>query len=68
MDANQSTRRFGYAILTVVGLLNVGAVLDLGRGFEIYGAVFWGGLLLFGLLLYLAHYVRQRSTAAVQRH
>jgi hypothetical protein len=66
MDANRSTRRFGYAILTVVGLLNVGAVLDLGRGFEIYGAVFWGGLLLFGLLLYLAHYEHQRSTAAVQ--
>ena len=66
MDANQSTRRVGYAILTVVGLLNVGAVLDLGRGFEIYGAVFWGGLLLFGLLLYLAHYERQRSTVAVQ--
>jgi len=66
MDANRSTRRFGYAILTVVGLLNVGAVLDLGRGFEIYGAVFWGGLLLFGLLLYLAHYEQQRSTAVVQ--
>jgi len=68
MDANESTRRFGYAILTVVGLLNVGAVLDLGRGFEIYGAVFWGGLLLFGSLLYLAHYEHQRSTAAVQPH
>jgi hypothetical protein len=66
MDANRSTRRFGYTILTVVGLLNVGAVLDLGRGFEIYGAVFWGGLLLFGLLLYLAHYEQQRSTIAVQ--
>jgi hypothetical protein len=66
MDANGSTRRFGYAILTVVGLLNVGAVLDLGRGFEIYGAVFWGGLLLFGLLLYLAHYEQQRSTGVVQ--
>jgi hypothetical protein len=66
IDANQYTRRFGYAILTVVGLLNAGAVLDLGRGFEIYGAVFWGGLLLFGLLLYLAHYEQQRSTAAVQ--
>ena len=59
MDANGSTRRFGYAMLTVVGLLNVGAVLDLGRGFEIYGAVFGGGILLFGSLLYLAHYEQQ---------
>jgi glycosyl transferase family 87 len=54
MDANRSTRRFGYAALIVVGLLNVGAVIDIGRRFEIYGAVFWGGLLLFVLLLYLA--------------
>lgn len=52
----RSVRRWGYAVLTVVGLLNLGAVLDLGRRFEIYGAVFWGGLLLLGLLLYLAHY------------
>jgi hypothetical protein len=64
MDANQSTRRFGYAMLAVVGLLNVGAILDLGRGFEIYGAVFWGGLLLFGLLLYLAHYEQHLPAAA----
>jgi hypothetical protein len=47
-----------------VGLLNVGAILDLGRGFEIYGAVFWGGLLLFGLLLYLAHYEQHLPAAA----
>ena len=66
MDANRFTRRFGYAMLTVVGLLNVGAVLDLGRGFEIYGAVFWGGLLLFGLLLYLANYEQQHPAAAFQ--
>ena len=66
MDANQSTRRFGYAMLAVVGLLNVGAILDLGRGFEIYGAVFWGGLLLFGLLLYLAHYEQHLPAAAFQ--
>jgi Glycosyltransferase family 87 len=56
MGAERSVRRWGYAVLTVVGILNVGAVLDLGRGFEIYGAVFWGGLLLFGFLLYLAQY------------
>jgi hypothetical protein len=56
MDANRTVRRFGYAVLAVVGLLNVGAVLDIGRRFEIYGAVFWGGLLLFFLLLYLAYY------------
>jgi hypothetical protein len=66
MDANRSTRRFGYAMLTVVGLLNVGAVLDLGRGFEIYGAVFWGGILLFGLLLYLAHYEEQSPAPSFQ--
>jgi hypothetical protein len=66
MDANRLTRRFGYAALTVVGLLNVGAVLDIGRRFEIYGAVFWGGLLLFGLLLYLAHYDQQRPVATFQ--
>jgi hypothetical protein len=64
MGANQSTRRLGYAVLTIVGLLNVGAVLDLGRGFEIYGAVFWGGLLLLFLQLYLAR-VKQRSAAAI---
>jgi glycosyl transferase family 87 len=66
MDANRFTRRFGYAMLTVVGLLNVGAVLDLGRGFEIYGAVFWGGILLFGSLLYLAHYEQQRPAPTFQ--
>jgi hypothetical protein len=66
MDANRFTRRFGYAMLTAVGLLNVGAVLDLGRGFEIYGAVFWGGILLFGSLLYLAYYEQQRPAAAFQ--
>lgn len=66
MDANRFTRRFGYAMLTVVGLLNVGAVLDLGRGFEIYGAVFWGGILLFGSLLYLAYYEQQRPAATFQ--
>ncbi len=49
-------RRLGYAGLAVMGLLNVGAVLDLGRGFEIYGAVFWGGLVLLALLLHLAYY------------
>jgi len=59
MGAGRSARRFGYAALTVVGLLNVGAVLDIGRRFEIYGAVFWGGLLLFSLLLYLAHHEQQ---------
>jgi hypothetical protein len=60
IGAERSTRRLGYAALTVVGLLNVGAVLDLGRGFEIYGAVFWGGVLLLFLLLYLARYEEQR--------
>jgi hypothetical protein len=54
MSADRATRRFGYAVLTVVGLLNAGAVIDIGRRFEIYGAVFWGGLLLLFLLLYLA--------------
>jgi hypothetical protein len=53
MRMDRGTRRFGYTALTVVGLLNVGAVLDIGRRFEIYGAVFWGGLLLLFLLLYL---------------
>lgn len=53
MSADRATRRFGYAALTVVGLLNAGAVIDIGRRFEIYGAVFWGGLLLLFLLLYL---------------
>ena len=56
MDANRVVRRFGCTALTIVGLLNVGAVLDIGRRFEIYGAVFWGGLLLLFLLLYLAYY------------
>lgn len=56
MDANRVVRRFGCTALAIVGLLNVGAVLDIGRRFEIYGAVFWGGLLLLFLLLYLAYY------------
>ena len=56
MGAERSMRRWGYAALAVVGLLNLGAVLDIGRRFEIYGAVFWGGLLLLFLLLYLARY------------
>ena len=60
MDADRSVRRWGYAALTAVGLLNAGAVLDIGRRFEIYGAVFWGGLLLLCLLLYLAHYESQQ--------
>ena len=60
MDTGQAMRRFGYTGLTVVGLLNVGAVLDIGRRFEIYGAVFWGGLLLLFLLLYLARYQQRR--------
>jgi Glycosyltransferase family 87 len=64
MGAARSTRRFGYTALAVVGLLNVGAVLDLGRGFEIYGAVFWGGLLLLFLLLYLARYEQKRHLPA----
>lgn len=63
MDADRSIRRFGYAMLTTVGLLNVGAVLDLGRRFEIYGAVFWGGLLLLVLLLSLARYEQKRPAA-----
>ncbi len=60
MGADRWVRRWGYAALTAVGLLNAGAVLDLGRRFEIYGAVFWGGLLLLFLLLYLAHYEQRR--------
>ncbi len=60
MDADRWVRRWGYAALTAVDLLNAGAVLDLGRRFEIYGAVFWGGLLLLFLLLYLAHYEQRR--------
>jgi len=61
MDTRQAMRRSGYTGLTLVGLLNVGAVLDIGRRFEIYGAVFWGGLLLLFLLLYLAHYQQRRA-------
>jgi len=61
MSAAQPMRRFGYTALTVVGLLNVGTVLDIGRRFEIYGALFWGGLLLLSLLLCLAHYEQRRS-------
>ena len=60
MDADRWVRRWGYAALTAVGLLNAGAVLDIGRRFEIYGAVFWAGLLLLFLLLYLAHYEQRR--------
>ena len=60
ITADRSTHRFGYAALAVVGLLNAGAVIDIGRRFEIYGGVFWGGLLLLFLLLYLAHYENQR--------
>jgi hypothetical protein len=60
MDADRWVRRWGYAALTAVGLLNAGAVLDIGRQFEIYGAVLWGGLLLLFLLLYLAHYQQRR--------
>jgi len=63
MGASQSARRAGYVVLAIVGLLNGGAVLDLGRGFEIYGAVFWGGLLLLFLLLYLARW-QQRGLSA----
>jgi hypothetical protein len=60
MDTRRAARRFGHTSLTVVGLLNVGAVLDIGRRFEIYGAVFWGGLLLLFLLLYLVHDQQRR--------
>ena len=63
MGAEPKTRRLAYAVLAIVGLLNVGAVLDLGRGFEIYGAVFWGGLLLLILVLYLARYGQKRPSA-----
>ena len=68
MNANPSVRQIGYAALAVVGLLNVGAVLDLGRNFELYGAVFWGGLLLLFLLLYLARYEQRPAAAAVLRN
>src|SRR5260370_624369 len=51
MGVERSMRRWGYAVLALVGLLNLGAVLDIGRRFEIYGAVFWGGLLSEKLLL-----------------
>jgi hypothetical protein len=63
MGADRARRRLGYTALSVVGLLNVGAVLDLGRGFEIYGAVFWGGLLLLCLLVYVAHHENRRPLA-----
>jgi hypothetical protein len=56
MRASALHRRLGYFALTLVGLLNIGAVVDLGRGFEIYGAVFWGGLILMMLLLHLAYH------------
>jgi heme A synthase len=65
MRMERSVRRWGYMALAIVGILNVGAVLDLGRGFEIYGAVFWGGLLLLVLLLYLAHYEQRRPATNV---
>lgn len=65
MTAERPMRRWGYTALAVVGLLNVGAVLDLGRRFEIYGAVFWGGLLLLFSLLYLARYKQRYSAAAL---
>jgi Glycosyltransferase family 87 len=65
MGAEHKTRRLAYAVLAIIGLLNVGAVLDLGRGFEIYGAVFWGGLLLLILLLYLARYKQERPSVRV---
>jgi hypothetical protein len=65
MGANRSTRRLGYTALAVVGLLNVGAVLDIGRRFEIYGAVFWGGLLLLALLLCLARYQQRRPATII---
>jgi hypothetical protein len=60
MGVERSMRRWGYAVLAVVGLLNLGAVLDIGRRFEIYGAVFWGGLLLLFLLVFLARYEQRR--------
>ncbi len=56
MRASALHRRLGYLGLALVGLLNIGAVVDLGRGFEIYGAVFWGGLILMMLLLHLAYH------------
>jgi Glycosyltransferase family 87 len=65
IGANRSTRRLGYTALTVVGLLNVGAVLDIDRRFEIYGAVFWGGLLLLFLLLCLARYQQRRPATII---
>ncbi len=57
-------RRFGYAVLTIVGLLNVGAILDIGRRFEIDGAVFWGGLLLLVLLLSMARNQQRRPVTS----
>ena len=65
MGAEQKTRRIAYAALAVIGFLNVGAVLDIGRRFEIYGAVFWGGLLLLILLLYLARCEQKRHPISV---
>ena len=63
MGTDRSARRWGHAAMVAIGILNVGAVLDLGRRFEIYGAVFWGGLLLLGLLLYLAQYEHSHAMA-----
>jgi hypothetical protein len=60
------SRQFGYAILTVVGLLNVGSVID--RRFETYGAVFWGGLLLLFLLLYIARSEGDETQAALREY
>jgi len=53
-------------ILTVVGLLNVGSVID--RRFETYGAVFWGGLLLLFLLLYIARSEGDETQAALREY
>jgi hypothetical protein len=64
MSAERSMRRWGYAVLAVVGLLNLGAVLDIGRRFEIYGAVFWGGLLLLFLLVFLGRYEQRRPATS----
>jgi hypothetical protein len=66
LSADRSKRRFGYAVLTVVGLLNVGSVID--RRFETYGAVFWGGLLLLFLLLYIARYEENLSRTALREY
>jgi hypothetical protein len=66
LAAERSKRRFGYAILTLVGLLNVGSVVD--RRFETYGAVFWGGLLLLFLLLYIARSEEDATQATLREY